>query len=404
MCGPQGSSQQLGNGSSADAFGRLRVSENHLLLSSQLNYDLLPMVWESELTLGGTVTHLPAHSSAELLLPVTSGAKVIRQTKRYWLYRAAQSQQIMATFAEGDQVANVRKRIGYFDDNDGIFLEITATEIAVVLRSSTSGAPVDTRVTQANWGMDKLDGSGPSGKVLDITKAQIFVIDFQWLGVGDVRVGFDIAEKLTYVHTFANGNSKDTVYMKTGSLPCRYEIENTAASAGAKLHQICTSVVREGGAEEEGILTTVSSALSTQEATTTPASMISIRLRSTHIRAFLKLLNIQLMNETNAKMRWRAVLNPTLTGALTWANAGPASEVSLTMLPYTAASGHVIGQGFVASQGNDKGSLIAGVGLASILGVAATKAGVSDIVSLIVESDSGTPQKLSCALQYVEMF
>jgi hypothetical protein len=403
-CGRQnGGAGGLGGGSSVDAFGRLRVSENHLLLSSQLNYDLLPLVWETELTGGGTITHLPAKASAQLTVGAASGDKVVRQTKRYWLYRAGQGQQIMLTFAEGDQVANVRKRAGYFDDNDGIFFEVTGTDLAVVLRTSTGGGVSESRIPQSAWS-DRLDGTGPSTKTLDVTKAQILAIDFQWLGVGTVRVGFDMGDRVVYVHTFVNPNANDTVYMRSGSLPVRYEIENTAASAGAVFHQICSSVVREGGMEENGYLATAMSALSTQAATSTPKSMVSIRLRSSHIRAFLSLVQVELLNESNAKLRWQAILNPTLTGAHAWSNTGQASEVSLSMLNYTAGTGHVIGGGFVSSQGNSKGEFTSDIGANSVLGVAANKAGTSDILSLVVASDSAIGQTLSAGLQYIEMF
>lgn len=402
-CNRKSGSASVGGNSGVDAFGRLRVSENHLLLSSQLNYDLLPLVWETELTGGGAISHLPAKSSAQLTVGAASGDKVVRQTKRYWLYRAGQSQQIMLTFAEGDPVANVRKRAGYFDDDDGVFLEILENDIVVVLRSSTGGSPSESRISRAAWN-DKLNGTGPSGKTLDLSKAQILVIDFQWLGVGTVRVGFDMGERVVYVHSFVNPNVQDTVYMKTGSLPVRYEIENTAASAGAVFHQICSSVVREGGTEENGFLTTALSALSTQAATTTPKSMVSIRLRSSHIRAFLSLVQVELLNESNAKLRWQAVLNPTLTGLASWSDVGQASQVSLDMLNYTAGTGHVIGGGFISSQGNSKAEFTSNIGANSVLGVAASKAGTSDILSLVVQSDSAVGQTLSAGLQYVEMF
>jgi hypothetical protein len=97
-------------------------------------------------------------------------------------------------------------------------------------------------------------------------------------------------------------------------------------------------------------------------------------------------------------------LNPTLTGAHAWSNAGQASEMSLSMLNYTAGTGHVIGGGFISSQGNSKSEFTSNIGANSVLGVAANKAGTSDILSLVVASDSATGQTLSAGFQYVEMF
>lgn len=392
-------------GASLDAFGRLRVSENHLLLSSQLTYDLLPLVWDTILTGGGTVVHNPNTSSAEMTVTTSSGDKVVRQTKRYWLYRPGQAQSVSMTFASGDLVTNTRKRAGYFDDNDGVFLEITGTEVAIVLRSSTSGSPVEERVTQANWNLDTMDGSGASSINLDWTKSQILVIDLQWLGVGDVRIGLDVEETTTYVHNFSNANTKDTVYMRSASLPVRYEIENTGVSAGAQFDQICTSVVREGGFEEEGFATAYSTSLQTpQAATTTPQTVLAIQLRPSHVHAFIRPVAVQITNLTNSVMRWHAVLNPTVSGSYTWANHGQAGQVSTSQLDYIAGTGHTVAAGAVVSQGNTKATFDAGLAAESTLGVSATSAGVSDVLAVVVEADAAPPQDLIATITYMELF
>jgi hypothetical protein len=46
----------------------------------------------------------------------------------------------------------------------------------VVRRSSTSGGVVDDAINQADWNLDKLDGTGASGVTLDVTKVFIFVV------------------------------------------------------------------------------------------------------------------------------------------------------------------------------------------------------------------------------------
>jgi hypothetical protein len=89
--------------------------------------------------------------------------------------------------------ANLRQRVGYFDPNNGLFLQRNGTELSFIIRTYTGGSADDTRkVVQSAWNGDKLDGSGASGITLDTTKAQILFADFEWLGVGSVRVGFVI--------------------------------------------------------------------------------------------------------------------------------------------------------------------------------------------------------------------
>jgi hypothetical protein len=383
----------------ADAFSRLRVSNNHILLSSQQDFDTLPLIWDTKLIGGASIVYFPNEAATELIVHGDPGDKVIRQTKRYWLYRAGQGQQISMTFADAYQAAGIRKRMGYFDDYNGIFLETTEDDVAIVRRSYVSGSAVDTRIPQASWNIDPFNGSGVSGMTLDMTKAQILLIDLQWLGVGRVRVGFDIDGRIVYAHQFLHANTVPTVYMSTASLPARYEIEATSASSGGVLDHICTAVIREGGSEDEGILTAAHTGLGNTTSDTMQRSILSIRLRSSFNRAFLKPRTVALANIGTQVVQWHLVLNPVLSGSLVWTDGyGQASQQS-TQLVYTGGSGHQISTGYVS--GSDKDQI--DVSFDSLLGVAADIDGISDILSLIVQSKVGTSE-VEAALAYLELF
>lgn len=87
---------------------------------------------------------------------------------------------------------------------------------------------VDTKVPQSLWNLDKLDGTGgvnnPSGYRLDLSKMQMFYIDYSWYGAGPVRWGFRTADgAVTYCHKQPNNNVNLEAYMRTGNLPARYE-------------------------------------------------------------------------------------------------------------------------------------------------------------------------------------
>jgi hypothetical protein len=150
-------------------------------------------------------------------------------------------------FGEGQ--VGTTKLIGYGDDENGLFFGQDNGELFVLLRSKSSGAVDDTRkVYQSDWNLDSMDGTGPRGHVLDVTKAQIFTIDFQWLAVGRVRFGLVLDGCLCYVHEFQNANIVTRAYMTSANLPVRYEIANTAAVASASsLKQICCEVESENG-------------------------------------------------------------------------------------------------------------------------------------------------------------
>ena len=84
--------------------------------------------------------------------------------------------------------ANLKQKVGFFDANNGIFFYADGTTLKIVRRTYTSGAAVDTEISQSSWNGDKLNGTGASGFTLDPTKSNILFIDVEWLGVGSVEL------------------------------------------------------------------------------------------------------------------------------------------------------------------------------------------------------------------------
>lgn len=99
---------------------------------------------------------------------------------------------------------------------------ITSPSFAYVTKT------VDTKVPQSQWNLDRLDGLGgagnPSGYNLDLSKMQMFYIDYSWYGAGPIRWGFRTTNgQVTYCHKVQNNNVNLEAYMRTGNLPARYE-------------------------------------------------------------------------------------------------------------------------------------------------------------------------------------
>ena len=83
---------------------------------------------------------------------------------------------------------------------------------------------IDTKYPQSTWNLDKMDGTGSSGYKLDLSKMQMFYIDYSWYGAGFIRWGLRGTDgNVTYVHKVANNNVNQEAYMRTGNLPGRYE-------------------------------------------------------------------------------------------------------------------------------------------------------------------------------------
>ena len=83
---------------------------------------------------------------------------------------------------------------------------------------------IDTRIPQSQWNIDRLDGTGKSGYNIDLSKIQMFYIDFSWYGAGAIRFGVkDQKGEVIYCHRFTHANVMTEAYMRSGNLPARYE-------------------------------------------------------------------------------------------------------------------------------------------------------------------------------------
>ena len=82
---------------------------------------------------------------------------------------------------------------------------------------------VDYRVPRSSWA-DPLDGTGPSGYTIDLTKMQMFYIDFSWYGAGFMRWGLRTSKgQIAYVYQQTNNNQRYEAYMRSGNMAAHYE-------------------------------------------------------------------------------------------------------------------------------------------------------------------------------------
>jgi len=339
----------IADGGNVDGFSRLRVSSPFGVIDSKQLYNQNSSR-TTEITngVGAAITYLPNEAATSLSVGTVSGEYVIRQSGRYLSYVSGKSQLIFATGVLGAGVANVVKRVGYFDDNNGLFFQLSGTTLSVVRRSPTSGAVVDTVVNQADWNLDKLDGTGKSRINIDTSKTQIFIIDFQWLGVGRVRYGFDIDGQMVYVHELLNANNLMTVYMSSPSLPVRYEIRNVGASAGGTLKEICYSVASEGGFAPPGAEFAVARDAN-PVSVSTYRPVFAIRLKSSYNskanRKSVRLLHADFFHTGNVDVLYSIVHinDPSgLTATWTSVNADSGVEYSADISAVTGAHVHTI--------------------------------------------------------------
>lgn len=339
--------------SSADAFGRQRVSEPFTLFDNSFRYGDTVEKWNSKITGASTVAHNADEGLMDLTIGVTAGDSVVRETTKVFQYQPGKSLLTMNTFVMGPAVPNVRMRVGYFGRDNGFYVEREGSDNYIVKRSSVTGSVENTRVAQSSWNVDKLDGSGPSGVVLDMTKAQIFFSDFEWLGVGSVRTGFVIDGQYIITHIFHHANEISSTYITTATLPIRYEVENVGASTGATLKQICSTVVSEGGYTALSLTRTASTALTGKNLSDSDFTpLVSIRLRSGQTDAVVIPTEISLYGLQQAAYKYALIKEPTLTGA-SWTFIDSSSSVEYDIASTARSGGTIVKEGFFV--GDNKG-------------------------------------------------
>ena len=353
------------NDPAIDAFGRLRVSNPVGLFDSKQLYDNQPLVWDT-LTVGtGLATHDSNRASSTLSVSAVND-KVIRQTKPRSPYQPGKSLLIFTTFVMGEGVDDVVKRVGFFDDNNGIFFQNNGNVNSLVVRSNVTGTPVDNEILQSNWNIDKLDGTGNSKLTLDITKAQILIIDIEWLGVGSVRCGFIIDGVTYYIHSFNHANIINSVYMSTPNLPIRYEITSSSTTVSS-LEQICSSVSSEGGYENKGFSHSASRGISPfvdiNDDHLYP--LISLRVKSGYIGTQIRPEFLDLLcTSSNANFYWQLIINPTVAGmdAASWQSiSNSAIEYDISRgLSNFVTGGYVLASGYGAQKVATIGTVVNG--------------------------------------------
>jgi hypothetical protein len=381
-------------GTNTDAFGRLRVSEPYSLFDSQNRYSI-DNQFDTVFITGGSTSFLVNEATVAMNVDTTSGAEVVRQTFRTMLYQPGKSLLVLATFVMNTAKANLRQRIGYFGTENGLYFELTGATPgtkAFVLRTFIGGSVDNTtrRVEQSAWNGDKLDGTGASGLTLDLTKPQILWMDFEWLGVGNVRCGFIINGQYIVCHTYQNANfTGNSVYMTTAILPIRYEITNTAATGSSStLKQICSSVMSEGGLEPTSIShVALRSTALTVGVTITP--LVSIKLTSNALGAVVLPQALRVLPTSADDFEIQLVKNANLSGA-TFSLVTSDTNV-LFDTNATAMTGGTITQINYAASSNQGTTPLNESGVFNWdtqLGVSIS--GVSDVYTIGVRTFSGT--------------
>lgn len=375
---------------SVDVFGRQKVSAPQNFFWSSNAYDKEPLRW-NELTTGTASSTGPSNSIITLSATGATG-KIVRQTKVYVPYIPGKSQYFsMGGNLNVSLINGVTTRIGSFDStvdktggsapdvNEGNGHFFSAEQVAgvvtyyVVQRSSVTGSQVDTKIAQASWNLDKLDGTGDSKVTVDFTKTQIFAIERAWLGVGSVRLGVYYGGAILWCHQFFNESTTVGTYMARATLPIRYEIVNTGAVSAATMYQgACSAYVDGDPTSYIGLPFSYIRSAVVSVNSATESHMLTLRLQSARPRTFIKFnrLEASATTGTGSIATIFIRLNSTFSVAPTYTSITN-SSIERGETATVSAAGTLLASVNVSANGNaadllDLGVLYLGAGFAGI--------------------------------------
>jgi hypothetical protein len=347
------------SGTHVDSYGRFRVSEGYELFTSQ-RVGARQYKFDEKLTGSATSTYSVNESSMLLNVGTANGDEVIRESFQVVPFQPGKSIQVLMSFIMNDPKQNLRQRVGFFDDKNGVYFENDGVTNYFVIRSYTTGTVIETRVPQSEWNFDRFDGNGYSSQacrkqfIPDPSEISIFWMDVASFTSRHIRMGF-VANGRPYIgHLCTTNLSGDAPTLTTLSLPFRYEIKNTGITGSSStLRQINCAASSEGGFQLSGLNEGASRGYTIAEAVNLPVAgreypLFSYRLKSDRRNNVVIPNNFHIYVDSNATVSYRIWVNAIATGGV-WETNNPARHVEYNrgVTGFNTTNGRVVQGGFV---------------------------------------------------------
>jgi len=365
---------------SKDAFSRLRASNPETLFDGALVDNCHNEIFDISINNGANFTYNPNDST--MTFDVSRAGQFVKRQSHYRSrYQPGKSLLILASFYFGTFIPpGAYQRVGYFDDDEGIYFEQNSNGLYWNLRSQTFAGE---SVSQANWNIDSLDGFGPSGITFNPSQTEIIVIDLQWLGVGRVRVGFQFEGRIIYCHQFTV-NNLTVPYMRSAYHPVRYEVGTSVnQSQNVSMKQICCSMISEGGYQPLGYLRSYISEGTVQANINTYVPVLSIRLKQPFYRGQIFPVSFSAY-ASNQLVFLKLFYRCSLTGA-NFVSASDYAEIDTSASVVTG--GYTIDSDYVTTQTNFTFQTVSPL----LLGLQSDINRQCDILTLAAKASQGTP-------------
>lgn len=336
------------------AFGDMRVAELTPQVQLTFPYNINADLVNTTLVSGGTVTQ--ADSMAVLQTSTNTAGAATLASRRVNKYRAGLGSLARFTGLFTTGVASSQQRVGVGDNNDGFYFGYDGADFGIlVIKDGT-----ETWTPQTSWNVDVMDGqngaNNPSNMLLDPTKINVFQIQYQWLGAGQITFYIEDPADGTYdpVHRIAYANGFTTPSLYNPNLPLSAKVINSGNATNLTLKSASMSGFCEGKVKQLGV---VNSLVETSTHSTETA-FFHLRNKGTYVTlpnriiALLKALSVG--NDANTLSTFKIYSNATLAGVASWTDVnGDDSIMEYDTVQTYTSGGKLLFSGVV---GKDSGS------------------------------------------------
>lgn len=309
----------------SDSSGRSRVSQFSTLFDGKLLVADEPNLWDEVVS---DTNASSIYNAGVMEMDVEVGSYVIRQAKHRTPYFSGKSHAVEITFDTFAPQDGVTKRAGYFSSStvapytanlDGWYLESSGGSVKlVIVNDGTETLSID----WASW-----DGYSDIS-TYDWDNFTVVYVDFLWLGGAVFRLFLKNPNGgFTLCHTFNYAGTAPGVFMRNPSQPVRYEVRGDTAAGS--FNAICSQVSTEGSVSENyQSISVYNAALVSAGSVGTIYALKGVKKK--YAGSPLRIDSFGAGVSSNDTGTVLLLLNPTLSGALSYADNGQIQEATAT--------------------------------------------------------------------------
>lgn len=278
------------------------------VLEIKMDADDNPLKMNTFLSNGSVTSFNSTKKTVEMI--ITNGSRVQRLSKQYIPLRLGQD--YLAVLSGVLVVPTlVTTHIGMYNtENFRLFLYSANNSVFVDLAIPGQFEGI-LRVGRSAWNIDKVDGSGPSGVVIDFTKFQHYVFEMKYRHSLACKVGVLYNNNIIWFHDFSEYNALMPLKAITRYVTLFWDI--WGGSGTHKIEQGYSIVYSRQQQSSTDVSTYSTNTIQAKvlNASDTNKNVLSITLQPVYNRSVIRLSKIKFKNTQIGYARWDLVLSPT---------------------------------------------------------------------------------------------